>query len=113
MIHQTFRKGNLQLALEASEETLFGHVDDFHMCRLGMRFLAAREIPRFTIYSMDLALDDKKPECHCDCVVVDSTPESGAYRTHIHFLNIDPHLSHILDRLTRKHHLRCPHCANT
>ena len=112
MTHERFLNGDIELALEASEEKLFGHIEDFHMCRLGMRFLAARAIPRFTVYSMDLSIADDQPECHCNCVVVESSPEDGAWRTHIHFLDIDPRLSRLLDELTAARHLRCPHCAN-
>lgn len=100
----------LERIFEDATRHLFGQISDFHMCNLGMCFLAAKEAECFTLHEFELNLPEQS--LRCQCAVVGCEPENETFRTHIHFLDVPAAVAACVAEWSHTHNLRCPHCAN-
>ena len=109
--------GQYSVSLALDSESPLGQVQDLHICHLGMKFIASREIPVFSIYEFDMAIrpDESGGESlqmKCCGVVVSCEPEGEGYRTVIHFADLAKSDASCLEMITRANKMRCEYCAN-
>ena len=117
MTTMNYTFGDYSVSLALDEETPLGRLDDLHICHLGMKFIAAREIALFSIYEFDMAILPADPtqeslRVKCCGVVVSCEPEDGGFRTVIHFADLAKSDASCLEAVTRANKMRCDYCAN-
>lgn len=111
----TFGDYSVSFALDA--DAPLGPLKDLHICHLGMKFIGRREIPVFSMYEFDMAMNPVEPggealRLKCCGVVVSCEPESGGFRTVIHFADLGKSDASCLEALTKRNNMRCDYCAN-
>ena len=109
--------GDYSVTLALDDETPLGRLDDLHICHLGMKFIAAREIPVFSMYEFDMAIrpldaGGESMRVKCCGVVVSCEPEDDGFRTVIHFADLGKSDASCLEAITKTNNMRCDYCAN-
>ncbi|MBR6022472.1 MAG: hypothetical protein IK066_08660 [Kiritimatiellae bacterium] len=94
-----------------------GTIEDFHICRLGMKFLSASPLPEFMEYAFGMGLRGASPlqdapPVEFRGIVVQSEREAGrGWRVAIHFSGVGEDVADRIDRYSALAHLRCAHCG--
>lgn len=108
--------GDYSVSLALDQDSPLGKLDDLHICHLGMKFISARQLPEFSVYEFEIALNpaggNSVSKVKCCGIVVKSEPEGGGFRTVIHFSDMAKSDATCLETLTKTQKMRCDYCAN-
>jgi hypothetical protein len=114
MTKYTFGEYSVSLGLD--EEAPLGQLEDLHICHLGMKFIAPRQLPEFSIYEFDMAIKPtmggEPVTVKCCGIVVSSEPEGNGFRTVIHFSGLAEDAASCLETVTKTNKMRCDYCEN-